>query len=315
MDLCGPMRIQSINGRKYILVIVDDYSRFTCVKFLRSNDEFLAFVIKFLKMIQVCLNATVRNIRTDNVGKEFVNQHKKRIIVRTGIIFIKEDVVNPLIKHLMLVTPQQNVVVEKTEPYFVEACRTNVISQMLIFSYLWEEALATAALPKTIFYSPNNYSEISSGTGPQLLTPGTINSGLVPQPPSLTSNVPPTKDDWDVLFQLMFDEFFKPPPSVDHPVPPVAIKEPDVSTGTPSSTTIAQDAPFTSTLQTTQESQSQVIPPSVEEEYHDIEVAHMDNDPYFGLSIPKPSFEESSSLIVVPTNVHSVNQPPEHIRK
>ncbi|GJX39258.1 hypothetical protein Tco_0252561, partial [Tanacetum coccineum] len=163
--------------------------------------------------------------------------------------------------------------------------------------------------------SKKAYRIYNKRTGPQLLTPRTINSGLVPQPPSLTSNVPPTKDDWDVLFQPMFDEFFKPSPSVEHPVPPVAIEEPAVSTGTPSSTTIAQDAPSTSTLQTTQESQSQVIPPSVEEEYHDIEVAHMDNDPYFGHSIPKPSFEESSSLIVVPTNVHSVNQPPEHIRK
>nr|GEX66360.1 retrovirus-related Pol polyprotein from transposon TNT 1-94 [Tanacetum cinerariifolium] len=41
MDLCGPMRVQSINGKKYILVIVDDYSRFTWVKFLRTNDETL----------------------------------------------------------------------------------------------------------------------------------------------------------------------------------------------------------------------------------------------------------------------------------
>ncbi|GJZ27773.1 retrovirus-related pol polyprotein from transposon TNT 1-94 [Tanacetum coccineum] len=39
MDLCGPMRVESINGKKYILVIVDDYSRFTWVKFLRSKDE------------------------------------------------------------------------------------------------------------------------------------------------------------------------------------------------------------------------------------------------------------------------------------
>ncbi|GJZ96079.1 retrovirus-related pol polyprotein from transposon TNT 1-94 [Tanacetum coccineum] len=43
MDLCGPMRVQSINGKKYILVIVDDYSIFTWVKFLRSKDETLAF--------------------------------------------------------------------------------------------------------------------------------------------------------------------------------------------------------------------------------------------------------------------------------
>ncbi|GKA12527.1 integrase, catalytic region, zinc finger, CCHC-type containing protein [Tanacetum coccineum] len=52
MDLCGPMRVQSINGNKYILVIVDDYSRFTWVKFLRSKDETPEFVIKFLKQIQ-----------------------------------------------------------------------------------------------------------------------------------------------------------------------------------------------------------------------------------------------------------------------
>ncbi|GJU05394.1 retrovirus-related pol polyprotein from transposon TNT 1-94 [Tanacetum coccineum] len=51
MDLCGPMRVASINGKKYILVIVDDYSRFTWVKFLRSKDEAPDFIIKFLKMI------------------------------------------------------------------------------------------------------------------------------------------------------------------------------------------------------------------------------------------------------------------------
>nr|GEV20901.1 retrotransposon protein, putative, unclassified [Tanacetum cinerariifolium] len=73
MDLCGPMRVASINGKKYILVIVDDYSRFTWVKFLASKDEAPDFIINFLKMIQVRLNATVRKIHTDN-GTEFVNQ-------------------------------------------------------------------------------------------------------------------------------------------------------------------------------------------------------------------------------------------------
>ncbi|GJY81954.1 retrovirus-related pol polyprotein from transposon TNT 1-94 [Tanacetum coccineum] len=72
MDLCEPMRIESINDKKYILVIVDDYSRFTWVKFLRSNDKTLEFIIKFLKLVQVHLNATVRNLQTDN-GTKFVN--------------------------------------------------------------------------------------------------------------------------------------------------------------------------------------------------------------------------------------------------
>nr|GEV76970.1 retrovirus-related Pol polyprotein from transposon TNT 1-94 [Tanacetum cinerariifolium] len=73
MDLCGPMRVQTINGKKYSLVIIDDYSRFTWVKFLRSKDETPEVVIKFLQQIQVGLNKTVRYIRTNN-GTKFVNQ-------------------------------------------------------------------------------------------------------------------------------------------------------------------------------------------------------------------------------------------------
>ncbi|GKE74044.1 retrovirus-related pol polyprotein from transposon TNT 1-94 [Tanacetum coccineum] len=73
MDLCGPMRVASINGKRYILVIVDDYSRFTWVRFLRTKDEAPEAIIKWIKNIQVRLNATVRNVQTDN-GTKFVNQ-------------------------------------------------------------------------------------------------------------------------------------------------------------------------------------------------------------------------------------------------
>ncbi|GJV52156.1 retrovirus-related pol polyprotein from transposon TNT 1-94 [Tanacetum coccineum] len=73
MDLCGPMHVTSVNGKKYILVIVYYYSRFIWVKCLRSKDEAPNFIIKFLKMIQLWLKPHVRRIRTDN-GTEFVNQ-------------------------------------------------------------------------------------------------------------------------------------------------------------------------------------------------------------------------------------------------
>nr|GFA23018.1 hypothetical protein [Tanacetum cinerariifolium] len=73
MDLYGLMHVESVNGKKNILVIVDDYSRFTWVKFLRSKDETPDFIIKFLKMIQVRLKVPVRRIRTDN-RTESVNQ-------------------------------------------------------------------------------------------------------------------------------------------------------------------------------------------------------------------------------------------------
>ncbi|GJT85519.1 retrovirus-related pol polyprotein from transposon TNT 1-94 [Tanacetum coccineum] len=73
MDLCGPIRVASVNGKKYILVIADDYSQFTWVKCLKSKNEAPDFIIKFLKMIQVRLKVPVRRIRTDN-GTKFVNQ-------------------------------------------------------------------------------------------------------------------------------------------------------------------------------------------------------------------------------------------------
>ncbi|GJT32854.1 retrovirus-related pol polyprotein from transposon TNT 1-94 [Tanacetum coccineum] len=94
MDLCGPMRVQTINGKKYILVIIDDYSRFTWVMFLRSKDETLEFVIKFLKQIQVGLNKTIRYIRTDN-GTEFVNQVLTKYYESVGIFHQKSVLRTP----------------------------------------------------------------------------------------------------------------------------------------------------------------------------------------------------------------------------
>ncbi|GJY21984.1 hypothetical protein Tco_0394550 [Tanacetum coccineum] len=113
----------------------------------------------------------------------------------------------------------------------------------------------------------------------------------------------------------MFDEYLNPPPCVDPLVSAVITPEPAVLTGIPSSTTIDQDAPSSSTSQTTQETPPPVIPLGVKEADHDIEVAHMDNNHNVNFSIPEPSSKESSTQVVIPNNVHSINQPPEHINK
>nr|GEX10611.1 integrase, catalytic region, zinc finger, CCHC-type, peptidase aspartic, catalytic [Tanacetum cinerariifolium] len=73
MDLCGPMRIASINGKRYVLVIVDDFSRYTWVHFLRSKDEAPEVIITFLKRITILLQSPVIIIRTDD-GTELKNQ-------------------------------------------------------------------------------------------------------------------------------------------------------------------------------------------------------------------------------------------------
>ncbi|KAJ9566733.1 hypothetical protein OSB04_002699 [Centaurea solstitialis] len=72
MDLCGPIRIQSISGKKYILVMVDEYSWYTWLEFLRMKSEAPELIIKFIKRIQVLLQLPVRKIRSDN-GTEFKN--------------------------------------------------------------------------------------------------------------------------------------------------------------------------------------------------------------------------------------------------
>nr|GFB33439.1 uncharacterized mitochondrial protein AtMg00810-like [Tanacetum cinerariifolium] len=88
----------------------------------------------------------------------------------------------------------------------------------------------------------------------------------------------------------MFDELLNPSPSVDHQaaqvIAPIADVIPQVqadSTSSPSSTPVDQDAPSPSKSHTTTEIQSSVIPQDAEEDNLDMEVAHMGNDPLFGL--------------------------------
>ncbi|GJZ46785.1 retrovirus-related pol polyprotein from transposon TNT 1-94 [Tanacetum coccineum] len=261
MDLCGPMRVASVNGKKYILVIVDDYSRFTWVK---------------------CL-------RTDN-GTEFVNQTLREYYEKVGIsheTFVSRS-------------SQQNGVIERRNRTLIEAARTMLIYVKAPL-FLWAEAVATAyytqnrsivrlrhgktpyellhdKLPDLSFFYvfgalcyPTNDSENlgklqpkddidfdeltamaseHSSSGPALhdMTPATISSGLVPNPPPSLPFVPPSRTDWDLLFQPLFDELLTPPPSLDYPkvIAPIAevvAPKPAVSTGSPSSTTIDQDAP------------------------------------------------------------------------
>ncbi|GKA77404.1 retrovirus-related pol polyprotein from transposon TNT 1-94 [Tanacetum coccineum] len=100
MDLYGSMRVESINEKKYILVIVDDYSQFTWVRFLRSKDEAPNAIIKCIKNIQVRWNATICNVRIDN-GTEFVNQTLRDFYENVGILH----------QTFVARTPQQNGIV------------------------------------------------------------------------------------------------------------------------------------------------------------------------------------------------------------
>ncbi|GKC64378.1 retrovirus-related pol polyprotein from transposon TNT 1-94, partial [Tanacetum coccineum] len=132
MDLCGPMRVESINGKKYVLVIVDDYSRYTWTHFLRSKDETPGVLIDFLTLVQRGLHAQVTTVRTDK-GTEFLNKSLHAYFAKEGI------------RHETSTarTPEQNGIVERWNRTLVEAART-MLSAAKVPLFFWAEAIATA---------------------------------------------------------------------------------------------------------------------------------------------------------------------------
>nr|GEV69013.1 hypothetical protein [Tanacetum cinerariifolium] len=132
MDLCGPMRVASINGKRYVLVIVDDYSRYTWTYFLRSKDETPEVLINFLRLVQRGLQAQVRVVRTDT-DIEFLNQSLHAYFAAEGILH----------QTSVARTPEQNGVVERRNRTLVEAART-MLSAAKVPLFFWAEAIVTA---------------------------------------------------------------------------------------------------------------------------------------------------------------------------
>ncbi|GJS63720.1 retrovirus-related pol polyprotein from transposon TNT 1-94 [Tanacetum coccineum] len=131
IDLCGPMRVESINGKKYVLVIVDDYSRYTWTHFLRSKDETPGVLIDFLTLVQRGLHAQVTTVRTDK-GTEFLNKTLHAYFAKEGIRH----------KTSTARTPEQNGVVERRNRTLVEAART-MLSATKVPLFFWAEAITT----------------------------------------------------------------------------------------------------------------------------------------------------------------------------
>nr|GEZ95580.1 retrovirus-related Pol polyprotein from transposon TNT 1-94 [Tanacetum cinerariifolium] len=269
MDFCGPMRTESINKKRYVLVIVDDYTRFGWVRFLCIKDETPAVFKKFLKNSQLALKATVRTVRTDN-GTEFVNKTLTDLFESVGITHQTSVPRSPL----------QNDVVKRQNRTLMEVART-----MLIFAkaplFLWAEAVASAyytlnrSLIHTLYgktyyellkgkkpdlkyfkvfgslcYPTNVYDDVGklkvkADIGPELTTlqSGRTRSALVNDPP--TSSVPPTMQQFQELFQpMMVDEDEKFPPAAQiYPVHVNAAQAPENTNGSPSTTNISEGAP------------------------------------------------------------------------
>nr|GFA81532.1 hypothetical protein [Tanacetum cinerariifolium] len=326
------MRIASINGKWYILVIVDDYSRYTWVHFLRSKDEAPTVIITFLKRITVLLQSPVIIIRTDN-GTEFKNQVLKVYFDSAGIT------------HQMsyVQTPQQNGVVERRNWTLVEAART-----MLIFSraplFLWAEAIATAYIGKLgakgdirffIGYSADScayriynrrtkkiietmnvlfdellamaFEQRSSKPILQCMTSGHINSGLdLNYAPSTITKQQPTEGELDLLFEAMYDDYFGGQPSANVEIVPTA-QEPQVCQTSTASTTTADNVPIPTNL-----SSHATNIPITSQDVDELNPNAMVDGNTFVNPFANPSTSaaqaSSSSQIADPSNMHTFYQ-------
>ncbi|KAJ9547059.1 hypothetical protein OSB04_019602 [Centaurea solstitialis] len=132
MDLFGPVNVQSIGGKKYTLVIVDEYSRYTWVFFLRAKSDAPEEIILFVRKMEKLNNLTVRSIRSDH-GTEFKNSTLESFFEQKGISQNFSSVR----------TPQQNGVAERRNRTLIEAARS-MLSEANLATQFWAEAVNTA---------------------------------------------------------------------------------------------------------------------------------------------------------------------------
>ncbi|KAJ9544292.1 hypothetical protein OSB04_023999 [Centaurea solstitialis] len=132
MDLCGPARTESLARKKYMLVLVDEFSRFTWLEFLPAKSDAADRIIAFIKRIQVLLGRRVKKLRSDN-GTEFRNAKLQSFLEDVGISH----------NFSAVRTPQQNGVVERKNRTLVEAARSMIAHSGVPQSF-WAEAVSTA---------------------------------------------------------------------------------------------------------------------------------------------------------------------------
>ncbi|GKE72786.1 retrovirus-related pol polyprotein from transposon TNT 1-94 [Tanacetum coccineum] len=336
------MRVASSNGKKYILVIVDDYSRYTWVYFLDSKDETLEIIKKFIAQAQLNYKAKVCKIRTDN-GTEFKNTTLKAHYEKLGIMQ----------QFSITRTPQQNGVVERRNRTLVEAARTMLILSRLP-EFLWAEAVATTCFTQnwSIIHTRYNKTpyELLRGRKPNiayfhvfgsLCYPMNDRDDLGKMKPKFDDVTPmasehdclepefqrfnnhnspaelmhtPYKEDLDNLFGQMFKEYYE-QKSSDTPIYSAA-QLTQVHEDSPSISSIIIDTHEAPPVVTTSDEQTSLISLIEADKFNQEDTSEFDGNAQFVPYNPPSRKEiESSTTALVPSNVQNFHQvqPSTHI--
>ena len=132
LDVWGPYRVTSVEGFKYFLTIVDDFTRATWIYLLKSKDEVIFKFISFSNILKNQFGINIKMIRSDN-GTEFLNNKMESFCIDNGIMHQTSCVG----------TPQQNGVVERKHRHILNVARSLVFQSGLPLKY-WGDAVLTS---------------------------------------------------------------------------------------------------------------------------------------------------------------------------
>ena len=144
IDLMGPARVQSLGGKKYILVVVDDFTRYTWVVLLKDKVEAPEKMIHLCKKLQVEKGIVIAKI--SDHGKEFENTKLATFCNDQGT---HQEFSSPK-------TPQQNVIVEQKNRVVQEMAHVRLQNKKMPKSF-WGEAVNTACHTlNRVYFRPNS---------------------------------------------------------------------------------------------------------------------------------------------------------------
>jgi transposase InsO family protein len=140
-DLCGPMQNATPSGKRYFMTMIDDYSRFTQVYFLKFKSEVSKFINEYIKYAENKFEKKVKVIRSDN-GREYITKELQRSLTEMGI----------KVQYTAPYSAFQNGVAERKNRTLMEAARCMLIDAEMKKKY-WAEAVNTACYLQNILPS------------------------------------------------------------------------------------------------------------------------------------------------------------------
>lgn len=131
-DVCGPMQTKTPGNKRYVLTLIDDYSRYTVIHLMEHKSEATEKIQDYVQRMKIRFHKVPKIIRSDQ-GREYVNAKLKDFLRKEGIEM----------QNTVAYTPEQNGVAERKNRYLMEMARCILIDANLPNKY-WGEAVNTA---------------------------------------------------------------------------------------------------------------------------------------------------------------------------